>query len=74
MAAYRYRHRVVLGTPFPDSFVVTKDGISGAGLNVRFENVEKAEVDGLEGDDQIFVLSTRPEMVTTVIGGLATTR
>jgi len=62
---------IVLGTPFPDAFVVTKDGVFGAGLNVTFfDNTEKAEVDGLEGDDQIFVLSTRAGVVTTVIGGL----
>src|SRR4051812_37694888 len=61
---------VVLGTPFPDAFVVTRDGIFGAGLNVRFDNIEKAEVDGMEGDDQIFVLSTRAGVVTTIIGGL----
>ncbi|MFS6827004.1 hypothetical protein [Cyanobium sp. ATX-6F1] len=61
---------VVLGTPFNDSFVVTRDGIFGAGLNVRFENIEQAELDALEGDDKIFILSTNEDVVTKIIGGL----
>jgi Ca2+-binding RTX toxin-like protein len=61
---------VVLGTPFNDNFVVTSYGIFGAGLNVRFTNVESAELDALEGDDTIYVISTNEKMVTTVIGGL----
>ncbi len=61
---------VVLGTPFNDSFVVTSDGIFGAGLNVIFNNVESAELDTLEGDDTIYVLGTSADIVTTVIGGL----
>ncbi|HEY4634449.1 MAG TPA: hypothetical protein VIH00_11100, partial [Candidatus Limnocylindrales bacterium] len=65
---------VVLGTPFPDNFVVTERGIFGAGLNVTFDNVESAEVDGLEGDDDLFVLSTSPNLVTRVIGGLGSDR
>ena len=32
--------------------------IFGAGLNVRYDNVEVVEVDGLEGDDEFFVQST----------------
>ena len=61
---------VVLGTPFNDSFVVTSEGIFGAGLHVTFTNVESAELDTLEGDDTIYVLGTSADIVTTVIGGL----
>ena len=61
---------VVLGTPFGDNFVVTAYGIFGAGLNVRFTNVESAELDALEGNDTIYVVSTSEKLVTTVIGGL----
>ena len=61
---------VILGTPFNDNFVVTRDGIFGAGLNVRFDNIEQAELDALEGDDKIFILSTNEDVVTKVIGGL----
>ena len=52
---------VVIGTEEADNFVVTKDGIMGAGLNVSYTNVERVELDGLEGDDNFYVLSTNPE-------------
>jgi len=61
---------VVLGTEFGDNFVITDEAIWGAGLKVTYENVEAVEVDGLEGNDQFFVLSTAPRVITTVIGGL----
>src|SRR5262249_12563557 len=51
----------VLGTEFADDFVVTKDSIFGVGLNVNYVNIERLEVDGLEGDDRYFVLSTRED-------------
>ena len=60
----------VLGTERDDNFVITEDGVQGAGLNVDFFAVEKLEVDGLEGDDHFFVLSTNEDLVTTLIGGL----
>ncbi|HTH05783.1 MAG TPA: hypothetical protein VL916_07925, partial [Ilumatobacteraceae bacterium] len=62
---------VVIGTERADSFLITPDGIFGAGLSVHVDGVEEAiEVDGLEGDDQFFILGTRDDVVTTVIGGL----
>ncbi|WP_236960757.1 beta strand repeat-containing protein [Methylobacterium durans] len=61
---------VALGTEFADTFVVTSDGIYGAGLAIRFANVQAIEVDGLEGDDTFYVLSTPAGVVTTLIGGL----
>ena len=62
---------VVLGTEGNDTLVVTEEGVFGAGLNVRLsENEEALEVDALEGDDTIFVQSTKDGTVTTVIGGL----
>jgi Ca2+-binding RTX toxin-like protein len=61
---------IVLGTPFGDDFVVSEGGIFGAGLNVRFENIESAILDTLEGDDRIYVLGTKAGVITTVIGGL----
>ncbi|BAU91131.1 GLUG domain-containing protein [Methylorubrum populi] len=60
---------VALGTEFADTFVVTSDGIFGAGLSIRFTNIQAVEVDGLEGDDTFYVLSTPPGVVTTLIGG-----
>ena len=60
---------VVIGTEQADNFVIQKDGVMGAGLNVHYVNVEKVEVDGLEGDDNFYVLSTAPDVVTTIVGG-----
>ncbi|MGB0600370.1 MAG: hypothetical protein ACPGLY_27145, partial [Rubripirellula sp.] len=61
---------VALGTPLADNFVITDEGIFGAGLTIRYENIEIAEVDGMEGDDNFYILSTNANVVTTVIGGL----
>ena len=61
---------VVVGTEAADNFVITDRGVQGAGLNVDLSGVEKVEVDGMEGDDHFFVLSTAAGMVTTIIGGL----
>src|SRR5262249_17722432 len=48
---------VVIGTEFSDTFVITKDGVYGAGLFVRFVGVEILEVDGMEGNDRFIVMS-----------------
>ena len=64
-----YDKVVVLGTEQSDAFVVTDQGIYGAGLNVTYANVESVEVDGLEGNDTFFVLSTRKGVTTTILGG-----
>ena len=61
---------VVLGTEFADHIVVTSKGIFGAGLTVTYQNIEVLEIDALEGDDTIDVLSTQAGVVTRVIGGL----
>ncbi|MEH6829476.1 MAG: calcium-binding protein [Sulfitobacter sp.] len=62
---------IVLGTEGDDHFVISEDGIFGAGLNVRISNTEESvEVDGLEGDDTFYILSTAAGAVTNVIGGL----
>ena len=62
---------IAIGTEEADAFVITDEGIFGAGLNIRVDGVEEAiEVDGLEGDDTFFLLSTRAQVLTTVIGGL----
>ena len=62
---------IVLGTEGDDNFVVTENGIFGAGLAINISNTEEAlEVDGLEGNDNFFILSTAAGAVTNVIGGL----
>ncbi|UWQ93699.1 hypothetical protein K3727_21740 (plasmid) [Rhodobacteraceae bacterium M382] len=65
-----YDKVVILGTEFGDAFVIREDGIFGGGLNVNFENIEVLEVDGLEGDDEFFVLSTPIGVAVRIIGNL----
>ncbi len=60
---------VVIGTQADDTFLITKDGIMGAGLNVQYTNISKVEVDGLGGNDIFDVLSTDPGVVTILEGG-----
>ena len=61
----------VLGSEADDSFVVTERGVFGAGLNISVSGFEEAiEIDGLEGDDIFYVLSTRAGVATTLIGNL----
>ncbi|HSW25431.1 MAG TPA: hypothetical protein VLJ62_21910 [Burkholderiaceae bacterium] len=61
---------IVIGTEFSDDFVITDQGVFGAGLNVNYANIEKLRVDGAEGDDRFFVLSTDAGIVTELLGGL----
>jgi Ca2+-binding RTX toxin-like protein len=61
---------VVIGTEFGDDFVITKNGVFGAGLNVNFVNIESLRVDGAEGDDRFFVQSTKDTVLTEIFGGL----
>ena len=59
-----------MGTELDDAFVIARNGIFGAGLNVQVSNTEESyELDGLEGNDQFFLLSTAFDAVTTIIGG-----
>lgn len=60
---------IVLGTEFGDDFVVTEQGVFGAGLNVSFSGIEILKLDTAEGNDRIFVLGTGPDHVTEVFAG-----
>ena len=60
---------LVIGTEANDNFVITKDGVEGAGLYVSYTNIQKVEVDGLGGNDNFYVLSTAPGVVTVLDGG-----
>ena len=60
----------VIGTEFADKFIITKDGVFGAGLMVNYVNIEKLIVDGAEGDDEFYVLSTGPGIDVTLEGDL----
>jgi hypothetical protein len=61
---------IILGTEFADHIVVTDHGIFGAGMFVTFRNIQVIEINALEGDDTIDVLSTPPGVAVRVIGGL----
>ena len=61
---------IIIGTEFGDDFVITKDGVYGAGLNVNFVNIESLAVDGAEGDDRFYVMSTGENFITELFGGL----
>src|SRR5262249_34481496 len=53
-----------------DDFVITSNGVFGAGLNVNFVNIESLTIDGGAGDDRFFVLGTNPNWTTEIDGGL----
>ena len=61
---------VIIGTEADDEFVITADGVYGAGRYVAFIGVEQLDVDGAEGDDIFNVLSTAPGLVVRIFGGL----
>ncbi|MDH4186389.1 MAG: hypothetical protein OEV08_05280, partial [Nitrospira sp.] len=61
---------IVIGTEFNDDFVITENGIYGAGLNVQFVRIETVEVDGDAGDDRFFILGTSAGVLTKITGGL----
>jgi Ca2+-binding RTX toxin-like protein len=61
---------IVIGTEFNDDFVITEDGIFGAGLNIQFVRIEVVEVDGDAGDDRFFILGTSAGVLTKITGSL----
>ncbi len=65
---------IVVGTETADTFVVTADGIYGAGRYVSYVNIERLVVDGQEGDDTFYVQSTNPGVETRIVGGLGSDR
>ena len=61
---------VVVGTEFGDNFVITAQGVFGAGLFVTYEGIEKLVVDAQEGNDRFYIASTPQDVVVEVYGGL----
>ncbi|HXG48652.1 MAG TPA: calcium-binding protein, partial [Methylomirabilota bacterium] len=59
----------VVGTEFGDDFVVSDQGVFGAGLFVTYGGIEKLIVDALEGNDRFYILSTPEGAVVELIGG-----
>jgi len=60
----------IIGTEFGDTFRITENGIFGVGRSITYEGIEILEIDGAEGDDQFFVLSTNNQVTTKLFGGL----
>ena len=61
---------VAIGTEFPDTFVVTRDGIYGSGLYITFVGIESVELNTAAGDDTVYVMSTAAHVQTSVFAGL----
>ncbi len=66
---------IAVGTEFADVFIVTQNGITGAGLNIVIEpDTESIEAYGMEGDDTFYIQSTRADSVTRLVGGIGSDR
>ncbi|MEW6157779.1 MAG: hypothetical protein AB1813_10120, partial [Verrucomicrobiota bacterium] len=61
---------VIIGTEFGDDFVITAAGTFGGGLFTQYVGIEELEVDGGEGNDTFFILSTSENIHTIIRGGL----
>ena len=59
----------VVGTEFADKFVVTENGVFGAGLFVQYNGIENVVVDALEGNDNFYIASTAQNVSVQLIGG-----
>ena len=57
------------GTPLNDVFAIAKNYVAGAGRFLNFENIERLEINGGDGDDEFYVVSTSANLDVTVRGG-----
>ncbi|MFT7227617.1 MAG: hypothetical protein ACI8PW_000192, partial [Methylophilaceae bacterium] len=60
----------VIGTEFADKYMVTDQGIFGAGLFVQYAGVEHIVLDAQAGNDQFNIASTKEGVTVTLVGGL----
>ena len=60
---------VILGTELNDTFVVTSVGISGAGVDVNYTNIQVIEVDTQGGDDSVYIGDVAAGSVVKAFGG-----
>ena len=65
-----YDRLYIVGTEADDVFVITADGVYGAGRFVSFVAIELLAVDAVEGNDRIYVQSTASNVAVEVYGGL----
>lgn len=61
---------VVFGTECDDNFVITNDGIFGAGLHVNTPSIQSIIVDGREGNNHFYTLGVRSGVSVQVFGGV----
>ncbi len=61
---------VVLGSELGDTFVVTPQGVFGAGLFASMTGIQYLKIDGLAGDNNFEVVGTDPGVVTHIYGGI----
>ena len=59
----------VIGTEFGDDFVVTDQGVFGAGLYITYAGIEKLVIDAQAGNDRFYIASTSPDVALDLIGG-----
>lgn len=60
---------VIIGTPFPDQFVIDGLEIYGAGRYTRAINIQRFVVASQEGNDEIYLLSSSPYCNTAITAG-----
>ena len=61
---------VVFGTECDDNFVITNDGIFGAGLHVNTPSIQSIIVDGREGNNHFYTLGVRSGVSLQIFGGV----
>ena len=50
--------------------MVTESGIYGGGLYISYAGIEQVVVDGLEGNDRFYIVSTNEKVDVQLVGGL----
>ncbi len=60
----------VLATELGDTFVITPQGVFGAGLFATMIGIQYLNIEGLAGDNTFEVLGTDPGVVTHIYGGV----
>ena len=60
----------VIGTEMNDRYVVQSGKVFGGGLSIKFTNIAFLDAVAEEGDDEYVILSTLPNMLLTLYGGL----
>ena len=64
----------LIATEFDDTFIVTDTGIYGAGRTISFEDIQTLIIDGAEGNDTFYILSTPAIAHVEIYGGLGSDR